>query len=116
MGKKGQGTYHGTIANARIKQINWPRIIFTYLGARQVTSAANGTMLHAIEVPIVANANEADAKNTPARAFDVYEWSKIPFNKSYGFQNVSPHILCTAEVVMIPNAAQINCAMGKPSN
>ena len=39
-----------------------------YFGSRQVTSAAKGMKLHAIEVPSVAKAKLAEAKKTPARA------------------------------------------------
>lgn len=53
-----------------------------YLGSRQVTSAANGMKLQAIEVPSVANAKLADAKKTPARALDEYDSSRIRFSRS----------------------------------
>jgi hypothetical protein len=53
-------------------------MMLIYFGARQVTSAANGTMLHAIDVPRVANAKEADAKKIPARDLEVYVSSRTP--------------------------------------
>jgi len=53
-----------------------------YFGHRQVTSAAKGMKLQAIEVPSVAKAKAAEAKNTPALDLDVYVWSKIPLSKS----------------------------------
>jgi hypothetical protein len=37
-------------------------MILMYLGAKQVTSAAKGVMLQAIDVPKVAKAKEAEAK------------------------------------------------------
>lgn len=46
-------------------------MMLRYLEARYVTSAAKGTILQAMDVPNVENANAADAKNTPARALEV---------------------------------------------
>jgi hypothetical protein len=76
------GTYHGTIEKAMIRHSNWPRIMLIYLGRREVTSAANGMKLQAMDVPRVANAKLAEAKNTPARAFDEYDSSRIRFRRS----------------------------------
>lgn len=42
-----------------------------YFGSKLVTSAANGIKLHAIEVPRVAKAKQAEAKKTPVLAFEV---------------------------------------------
>ena len=56
------------MANAISNISSCPRMMLIYFGARQVTSAANGMKLHAIEVPKVANAKIAEAKNTPALA------------------------------------------------
>lgn len=80
--------------------MNCPRTMLTYRGARQVTSAANGTILHAIVVPSAANANANDAKNTPARAWEVYDRSRMPFNRSYGFQYASPYRFLTADCLV----------------
>jgi len=74
--------HQGTIANATTKHISWPRIMLIYFGHRQVTSAAKGMKLQAIEVPNVANANATEAKKTPALDLDVYVWSKIPLSRS----------------------------------
>lgn len=64
-------TRQGTMANAIIRQINWPRMILMYFGRRHVTSAANGMMLQAIDVPSVAKAKAMEVKKTPARALEV---------------------------------------------
>lgn len=48
-------------------------MMLIYLGIKQVTSAANGMKLHAIDVPKVAKAKQAEAKKTPALAFDEYD-------------------------------------------
>jgi hypothetical protein len=61
----------GTMANARRRQRNWPRTMLRYAGSRQVTSAAKGMKLQAIEVPSVAKAKLAAAEKTPARADEV---------------------------------------------
>lgn len=61
----------GTIENASIRHKNWPRMMLMYFGRRQVTSAANGVMLQAMEVPSVAKAKTAEAKKMPARALEV---------------------------------------------
>lgn len=45
--------------------------MFRYFGAMQVTSAAKGVMLQAIDVPRVAKAKDAEAKKTPARAWEL---------------------------------------------
>lgn len=75
-------TYQGTIAKAMTRHNSWPRMMLMYLGRRQVTSAANGMKLQAIEVPRVANAKLADAKKTPARALEEYDSSRIRFSRS----------------------------------
>jgi hypothetical protein len=72
-------------------------MILRYFGRRQVTSAAKGMKLHAIDVPRVANAKHADAKKTPARAPEEYDRSRMPFSKSYGFQYASPYMFNTAD-------------------
>jgi hypothetical protein len=46
-------------------------MMLIYFGAKQVTSAAKGAILQAIDVPKVAKAKDAEAKKTPARALDV---------------------------------------------
>lgn len=68
-----------------------------YLGNKHVTSAAKGIKLQAIEVPRVANAKHAEAKNTPALDLEVYDWSKMPLRRSYGFQYASPYMFKTAD-------------------
>lgn len=68
-----------------------------YFGKRQVTSAANGMKLHAIDVPRVAKAKLAEAKKTPARALDEYDSSRIPLSRSYGFQYAVPYMFNTAD-------------------
>ena len=61
----------GSIANAIMRHKSWPRMILMYFGSKQVTSAAKGVMLQAIEVPSVAKVKDAEAKKTPARDLDV---------------------------------------------
>lgn len=65
-----------------MRQRNCPRIMFKYFGAMHVTSAAKGVILQAIDVPRVANANAAEAKNTPARALEEYDSSRMPSRRS----------------------------------
>ena len=89
--------YHGTIAKAIMSHTNWPRIMLMYLGARDAMSAAKGATFVASEVPSALNAQTAEAKNTPARAADEYPLlSRIPWNRSYGFQYASPYMFLTA--------------------
>jgi hypothetical protein len=59
------------MANAIMRHRNCPRMMLIYFGAKQVTSAAKGVILQAIDVPKVAKAKDAEAKKTPARALDV---------------------------------------------
>src|SRR5688572_9240426 len=73
---------HGTMANASIRQTNCPRTMFRYLGRRQVTSAAKGIKLQAMDVPRVAKAKLADAKKTPALAAGLYPRSSMPLRRS----------------------------------
>ena len=68
-----------------------------YFGSRQVTSAANGVILHAMEVPRVAKAKDAEAKKTPARDLEVHPSSRTPFKRPYGFQYASPYIFIMAD-------------------
>lgn len=67
----GHWSYQGTMAKEMIRHRNCPRMMLMYLEARYVTSAAKGTILQAMDVPNVENANDADAKNTPARALEL---------------------------------------------
>jgi hypothetical protein len=89
------------MANAIMRQRNWPRIMLMYFGARQVTSAAKGTILQAMEVPSVAKAKEAEAKKIPARDLDVYVSSRTPSRRLYGFQYAVPYMFFTADCCIV---------------